>query len=227
MDLKKAAALKALEFIKDNMSVGLGAGSSIAHLVTAIKEMQADGGLTVNLYTSSYSTKQLLLNNGFTAGDVSSITKLDIYFDGCDQFDKNLHALKSGGGIHTMEKLLASMATRFIIIGDESKYSETLGTTFPLVLEVLPEAVPFVTMQVKKFFEDADVQLRMAAKKDGAVITERGNLLLDVYVKFWHPLAIINPALKSISGIVETSLFYNMADMAILGTAEGVKLMKR
>ena len=77
-----------------------------------------------------------------------------MYFDGCDQFDKDLNALKSGGGIHTMEKLFASMAKEFILVGDDSKYAEQLTTTFPLVLEVLPQAMSFILAKLPFLFGD-------------------------------------------------------------------------
>jgi ribose 5-phosphate isomerase A len=109
MDLKKAAAQKAITFIKDKSTVGLGAGSTIAHIVELLVT-EKKTGLEVNLFTSSFSTNQLLLKNGFPVQPVDSITELDIYIDGCDQLDRDLNALKSGGGIYTREKLLASMA---------------------------------------------------------------------------------------------------------------------
>ena len=121
MSLKKEAALKAISFIKPRQLVGLGAGSTIAFIVELLSE-QVKAGLELNVLTSSFSTNQLLLQKGFSVLPVADVEEIDIYFDGCDQVDHHLNALKSGGGIHTKEKLLASMATQFILAGDESKY---------------------------------------------------------------------------------------------------------
>src|SRR4051794_5723263 len=106
MDLKMEAAVKAVTFIKDGDSVGLGAGATIANIVNLLAE-DKDAIRNINFFTSSFTTHQLLTKHGFRVGATSDITQLDIYFDGCDQLDKDLNALKSGGGIHTQEKLLA------------------------------------------------------------------------------------------------------------------------
>ena len=226
MDFKKEAAKKAITLIKNNSIVGLGAGSTMAHLALFLKE-EIQKGLQVKVFSSSYNTRSLLQQNGFTSEDLSAIQKLDIYFDGCDQFDKDLNALKSGGGIHTHEKLLASMADEFIIIGDDTKYAEALGTSFPLVLEILPESVNYVIQKTAQFFTGASITMRMSDKKDGPVVTANGNYLLDIYVKEWPELQQVNFYLKSITGVVETSLFYQLAKKAIIGSAEGVILLQK
>src|SRR5579883_63345 len=107
MDYKFQAAKEALTLVVNNCIVGLGAGSTMAHLVNCLQEKVNDG-LSIRVVTSSFNTRQLLLQKGFTVLDTGNLESIDIYFDGCDQFDANLNALKSGGGIHTMEKLLAS-----------------------------------------------------------------------------------------------------------------------
>jgi ribose 5-phosphate isomerase A len=113
MDFKKEAAVKAVGLVQPEQVIGLGAGSTIAFMVGLLAE-QAQKGLQIQLLTSSFTTRQLLLQHGFAVVAVADVEKIDIYFDGCDQVDHNLQALKSGGGIHTREKLLASMATRFM-----------------------------------------------------------------------------------------------------------------
>lgn len=225
-DLKQVAAKAALDFIKPGQTIGLGAGSTIAHLVNYLKE-SASLHHSITTVTSSFNTQQLLQEHGFNSKQTGEVSQLDLYFDGCDQFDHQLNALKSGGGIHTREKLLAAMADKFILIGDGSKYVTQLYTTFPVVIEVIPEAVPFVMKQLKKIFSLANPVIRLSNKKDGAVITENGNLLIDIWFRSFPPLDSLNHRLKEIPGILETSLFYNMAHAAIIAGKKGVEIIPK
>lgn len=221
MNLKRIAAEEAVKFIKNNTSVGLGDGSTIAYIVEFLKEEN----LNLLLYTSSDSTKKILEQSGFSVNDFSAIHSLDIYFDGCDQFDKNLNALKSGSGIHTTEKLLASMAKQFILVCDESKYVEELETKFPVVIEVIPAAVKFVQYKIKELFTDAKTQIRY--KSNEPVITKYSNQLIDIWFDAFPELSILNFLLKNITGVLETSLFYNLASKAIIASADGIRILEK
>jgi ribose 5-phosphate isomerase A len=226
MDFKKQAAEKAVTLVKDKSIVGIGAGSTMAHIVFFLKEAMQNG-LDVQVATSAFITRQLLQQNGFNVLNTGSLSALDIYFDGCDQFDKNLHALKSGGGIHTQEKLLATMAREFVLVGDEGKYAEELDTKFPVVTEVLPQASAFVPLAISKLFPGTKAVMRTGDKKDGPVITENGNYLFDIWFTQWPGLSQINPVLKTITGIVETSLFYNIASKAVIAGEKGIVIMEK
>lgn len=222
MNLKQEAAKRAVTFIHNYSTVGLGAGATIAYMVEYLKEEK----LSIQVFTSSAATKELLVQHGFTVNDISTISSLDLYFDGCDQFNKDLNALKSGAGIHTIEKLLASMAKEFIIVGDESKYAEQLTNTFPLVLEVLPQAVCFVIAELTQLYSPITTAIRYDVNNK-PVITENGNLLIDVWFEVLPDLAVINSSIKEITGVVETSLFYNMANKAIIAGAEGTRVLEK
>ena len=222
MDLKQQAAQKAVTLIKDNMVVGLGAGGTMAYMVQYLREQS----ITVQVYSSSAATRDQLLQHGFAPGDIADVAYLDMYFDGCDQFDKNLDALKSGGGIHTMEKLLASMAKEFVLVGDESKYAEMLSTKYPVVLEVLPQARSFLKMKLGSMYKDITLSYRQS-EAGVFTLTENGNLLLDVWFAMWPTLLQLNTALKSITGVVETSLFYNLATKAITAGEAGIKVFSK
>jgi ribose 5-phosphate isomerase A len=152
---------------------------------------------------------------------------MDIYLDGCDQFDQNLNALKSGGGIHSMEKLLAAMAEEFILVGDESKFTSTFSKKFPLAIEVFPEAMSYVEARLLRLYQQGRVTRRKQGDSENFFRTTHGNDLLDLWFEKWPALSEINPALKSIPGVVETSLFYGMAKKAIVAGTGGVKMMLR
>jgi ribose 5-phosphate isomerase A len=225
-NFKKEAAEKAATLIGDKTVVGLGAGSSIGYLLQYLK-LQIENGLSIQFVTSSFSTRQLLLKNKFVVQSIADVKSIDIYFDGCDQLDNELNALKSGGGIHTHEKLLASMANEFVLIGDESKLVENFDDHFPVVIELLPQAVSYIPGCIENIFPDSKSAYRISEKSDGYVITENGNYLLDVWFGKWPDLSTINPLLKSITGIVETSLFYNLVDKAIIAGKEGIKVFEK
>ncbi|MFD2874310.1 ribose 5-phosphate isomerase A [Mucilaginibacter ximonensis] len=223
-DFKMEAAKTALQFIKPGQTIGVGAGSTIANLLGLIA---AESNLSASLSfaTSSFKTGQLISQHNFKLIGNEQVKHIDIYFDGCDQFDAQLNALKCGGGIHTSEKIMASLADEFILIGDASKSVEKLDATYPLVLEVLPAALHLVNKWLSVFMPNAKVNMRMSTQKDGAVITENGNYLLDVFFGEVLPLDKMN-ALKMVPGVVEHSLFVGLASKAIIAGEDGVKILE-
>jgi len=222
-DYKMEAAKAALQFIKPGQTIGVGAGSTIANLLALLaadKELAA----TLSFATSSFKTANLITDHGFTLQSSAHVKSIDIYFDGCDQFDAQLNALKCGGGIHTSEKIMASLAKEFILLGDASKSVEKLDTTYPLVLEVLPTALQLVTQWLQKNTPTANTTMRISTQKDGAVITENGNYLLDVYFAETIGLDQMN-AIKMVPGVVEHSLFLGIASKAIIAGEDGVRVI--
>ena len=222
-DYKEQAAREAVQLIQPGSIIGLGAGSTMAHLINAI---QSAPGLaqSITVASSSFTTRQILLQYGFNVKESGWLSRLDFYFDGCDQFDWRLTALKSGGGVHTAEKVLAAMADQFILVGDASKRVDRLTNTYPLVVEVIPEALAFVTDRLKRFFNPTRSTLRGGDKKDGAVITERGNYLIDSWFDPFPEPGILNDRVTSLAGVLEHSLFFNMAHKAITAGPEGIHI---
>jgi ribose 5-phosphate isomerase A len=226
MDPKKSAAHKAVELVPDHQAVGLGGGSTIASMVDYIQE-KVKMGMDLKLYTSSTATRELLRQSGMEVHEMSAARALDFYFDGCDQFDNQLNALKSGGGIHTHEKLLASMAEEFILVADQSKWVQHFDNKFPLVAELIPEAIRFAQSKVEGHFKNARTKVRCRNNSNEPIQTSNHNLLLDIWFHSWPPLDQINPFIESLCGVLETSLFYNMAGQAIIGTADGSRVIRK
>ncbi|MEN0052593.1 MAG: ribose 5-phosphate isomerase A [Mucilaginibacter sp.] len=223
-DYKLEAAKAAFKFIKANQTIGFGAGTTVFHLVDMIRQ---DPGLAQALVfvSSSFKTNAYLQQHGLNVKSSGIIKHLDIYFDGCDQFDQELTALKSGGGIHTSEKILASMAAEFVLMGDETKMVPQLNITYPLVIEILPQALQIVLERIKSAFRDATITLRMSNQKDGAVISENGNLLADIQFGTLPQWQQINTQIKMIPGVVEHSLFYQMATKAVIAGENGIQII--
>lgn len=224
-DYKMEAAFAALDFVKAGQTIGLGAGTTIFHLTDLISN-HADLAKSLTFVSSSFKTRSYLYKKGLNIQSSAFTEKLDLYFDGCDQFDKELNALKSGGGIHTSEKILASMAGDFILIGDEGKSVLDLDHRYPLVVELLPEALPFILRKIALLYPSTTVKLRMSSEKDGAVISENGNLLADIHFPVLPPLAELNVSVKMIPGIVEHSLFYRLATKAVIAGEHGITILE-
>jgi ribose 5-phosphate isomerase A len=221
MDLKREAAREASTSIKKNTSIGLGDGATIRWLAGYLMD-GIGNGINVSLYTSSIQTELFLQQSGARVLDISLVDELDIYFDGCDQVDIRLNALKSGAGIHTNEKLFAAMAKRFIILADASKFVSKLDKKFPLVLEVLPQAIGFVIGEMKRKFPATVLQIRVLETADKPILTRNGNLLVDCFFPEWPDLGFLNKESKKIKGVVEISLFYRMVNEAIIAGNSGI-----
>lgn len=223
-DKKKQAAEAALTYIKPGQIIGLGAGTTIGYLVDFIKDLPFLNKLL--FVTPSYKTKAYLKKWGLNTQDISEIEEVDFYFDSCDHYDLELNALKSGGGIHTLEKLIASMAKEFILLVDESKFNAyIMDTVTPLCIEILPAAESYVWYRLQAMYPKATLQIRMGQQKDGAVITENGNMLLDV--KFKSPITLeqLNQSVKLIPGVIEHSLFYHLAGKALVANDSGIEIL--
>lgn len=214
MIMKKKCALYASKLVKDGMVVGLGGGSTISYLIDYVKDKD------IKVVSPSSKTVLLAQKMGLTVLNTQYVDHVDIAFDGCDEVDSHLNALKSGGGIHTQEKIIASMADEYIILVDESKFHETLAFKVPVVVEVLPKAYSVVKKKLEKL--NGNVELRTASNKDGFLMSDEGNILLDVYFDGVQDIRLLNQTLLMMPGVVDTSLFVDILTGMILVNDKGV-----
>lgn len=222
INVKKECAKEALKYIKNGMLVGLGAGSTIEYLIGYIAESK---DLKVKVVTPSFKTKSLCIERGLEVMHTAFIDKIDVAFDGCDEVDANLNALKSGGGIHCNEKLIGSMAKEYILLVDESKFSKELTFAQPVVLEILEEALGYVKKELINL--GAQVQIRTSKAKDGATISENGNFLIEATFKEIQDIKELNNTLINICGVVDTSLFTREVTKAIVVSENDIKIISR
>ena len=171
--MKLKCARKALEMIKDGMTVGLGGGSTVALLINEIETQ----GRKIQAVTPSRDTMELCVRHHIPVQPLEWTDALDMAFDGCDELDAQLNALKSCGGIHTREKIAASMAKEYILLADESKWKERLQFAYPIAVEVLCPAAAFVERRLREM--GADVTWRSSDGKAGRLASDDGNYLLD------------------------------------------------
>lgn len=214
MIMKKKCALYASKLVKDGMVVGLGGGSTISYLIDYVKDKD------IKVVSPSSKTVLLAQKMGLTVLNTQYVDHVDIAFDGCDEVDSHLNALKSGGGIHTQEKIIASMADEYIVLVDESKFHETLAFKVPVVVEVLPKAYSVVKKKLEKL--NGNVELRTASNKDGFLMSDEGNILLDVYFDGVQDIRLLNQTLLMMPGVVDTSLFVDILTGMVLVNDKGV-----
>lgn len=221
-DHKLEAAKAAMAMVSTGQTIGLGGGKTIAYLAEMLAEDERMlQSLTVT--SSSFDTTVLLHEKGFRLAAPSLVSKLDIYFDGCDVFDEQLNALKSGGGIHVMEKLLAAAADKFVLLGDAGKFQKVLNPKYPLAIELLPQALGVVRRKIDLLYPGTRFIQRMSSEKTGAVISDNGNMLADVHFDAFPDLAELDVRVKMIPGIAGHSLFYRMAHQAVISGDNGVQ----
>ncbi|WP_180104325.1 ribose-5-phosphate isomerase RpiA [Acinetobacter sp. YH12108] len=208
---KQAAAKAALKHLPKGGILGVGTGSTVNFLIELLPELQLEA-----VVASSEATAQRLKKLGIEVVDMNSVGGLDAYVDGADEIDRHMHMIKGGGAALTREKIVASIAKKFVCIVDDSKWVEQLGRDFPLPVEVIPMARSAVARKLVALGGDP-------AYREG-VVTDNGNVILDV-----HNLNILNAlelekTINDIPGVVCNGIFaINKADIAIVATNNGIE----
>ncbi|WNN43610.1 MULTISPECIES: ribose-5-phosphate isomerase RpiA [Winslowiella] len=215
-ELKKAVGWAALEYVKPGTIVGVGTGSTAAHFIDALGSIkhQIDGAVS-----SSDASTARLKSLGIPVFDLNEVDGLSVYVDGADEINRQMQMIKGGGAALTREKIIAAVADKFICIADESKQVDVLGR-FPLPVEVIPMARAYVARQL--------VKLGGLPEYRQNVLTDNGNIILDVHnLQILEPIALEN-AINALPGVVTVGLFASRgADVALIGTASGVKTIER
>jgi ribose 5-phosphate isomerase A len=219
LDDKKAVGEFAADLVKDGMVVGLGTGSTVAWTIQRVGKMVEDG-LDILCVATSYQAEALAISCGIPMTSLSQHPLLDLAIDGADQIDRNLVTIKGGGAAHFREKVVSASAKRFVIVADSSKYVNALDA--PIPLEVLPLAAKLVERRVREL--GGTPILRQAMMKDGPVITDNGNFLIDADFGIIEDPARLAFLLCAVPGVVEHGLFDNVDQLLVAkeGTIEVV-----
>jgi ribose 5-phosphate isomerase A len=222
--LRKLCASKAMEYIKNDTVIGLGAGRNIACLIELISEAM-NNNFKVKVITPSDNTKSLCIKNGIEVVPIFLVDTIDVAFDGCGEVDENFYASKGAGGIFTKEKIVGAMAKNYILLADEKKLTKKLSCELPISIEILKDSLSYVIKMVEQLGGKPIV--RTGANKDGYLITEDGNLLLDIIFENILDFDKLNNNLKTITGIIETSIFTKEVDRIIVSGENGVRVISR
>lgn len=214
-ETKRFVATSAANLIQDGMVVGMGTGSTIAFLIQELGRRVRTDGLKIVAVPTSFQSRILCLDLGIPVRAMEDAASVDLAIDGADEVDPELNLIKGGGGSQTQEKVVASMAKEFIVVVDESKLVERLGSTFAVPIEVLSLARSYVDRRLRDL--GGQPALRMAARKDGPVITDNGQLLYDTRFPSSADLRAIDRILHTIPGVIETGLFFDTAHKVLVG----------
>jgi len=198
------------------MTVGIGTGSTIAFLIEELGRRVREEGLRVVTVPTSFQSRLLCDKLGIPLRDMQDCARLDLAIDGADEVDPQLDVIKGGGAAHTREKIVAAMAGEFVVVVDESKLVPALGTTFAIPVEVLPSGLAYVAASLRSL--GASASLRVATSgKDGPVVTDNGQFVLDVRFPPGTDLRAADGKLHRIPGVVETGLFIDLAKRVLVG----------
>ncbi|MFG1173464.1 ribose-5-phosphate isomerase RpiA [Erwiniaceae bacterium CAU 1747] len=215
-ELKKAVGWAALDYVTPGTIVGVGTGSTAAHFIDALGSIkhQIEGAVS-----SSEASTAKLKALGIHVFNLNEVDSLAVYVDGADEINGQMQMIKGGGAALTREKIVAAVAERFICIADATKQVDVLGK-FPLPVEVIPMARSYVAREL--------VKLGGLPEYRQNVVTDNGNIILDVYnLTILDPIAM-EVAINALPGVVTVGLFATRgADVALIGTADGVKTITK
>lgn len=220
---KLAAANASVRLVEDGMKLGLGTGSTAAVMVEMLARRVEAEGLSLRCAATSKATAEQALSRGLKVESLDDIGWLDMTIDGADEVDPDLHLIKGGGAAHLREKIVAAASDRMVVIADPGKVVERLGA-FPLPVEVLGFGFESSRTLIRRVLDDLDLGGRdvlTRMKGSDPLITDEGNLILDLHLGAIPDPAALARALSAIPGVVEHGLFLGMCDVAIIGKADG------
>lgn len=214
-ELKRIAAEKAVELVPENEYIGIGSGSTVNMFIEALGK---SGKKIKGAVSTSKKSSELMAQYDIPEVSLNDVMGLAVYVDGADEVNHMLQMIKGGGGAHLNEKVVASASDKFICIADESKYVSRLGK-FPLPVEVLPGARSLVSRKLLAMGGQPELRLNYT--------TFHGNQIIDVYdLHIDRPLTM-EDEINRITGVLENGIFArNAADVLILGTEQGAKVIK-
>jgi ribose 5-phosphate isomerase A len=227
-ELKRQAAARALEQVRDGMKLGLGTGSTAKHFVELLGE-RVRAGLNVIGVPTSEATRADAVRCGIPLTTLDEIDRLDLAVDGADEIDPALNMIKGGGGALLREKIVAAASDRMIVIADDTKWVDMLGR-FPLPVEVVPFGLAATQRAMVKAFAESGVSGQMVVRKgkDGHVfVTDGGHWIIDAHLGRIADAPRLAGLLASIPGVVEHGLFIGLAGTAVLAGARGIRVFER
>jgi ribose 5-phosphate isomerase A len=222
---KRNAGRKAAEFVRDGMAVGLGTGSTTYHFMVRLAERIRSEGISVTGIPTSHQTAIRARDLGIPLATLDDYPGLDIAVDGADQADRDLNLIKGRGAALTREKVVAAAAAHLVIVADEEKFSERLSGTVPV--EVIPFAARPVMLAVREI--GGEPAIREGKAKDGPVITDNGNYIIDCTFSTIPDPPGLEEELTLIPGVLECGLFcrYTHKTTLVAGNAAGTRIITK
>ena len=220
--MKQEVGKAAASLVKSNSIVGLGTGSTTAYAIQYIGERLQSGELQdIVGVPTSFQAEVLSKQYGIPLTTLDAINHIDIAIDGADEVDPQKNLIKGGGAAHTREKVVDYLANQFVVVVDAGKLVNKLGSVFAVPVEVIPMAVTPVMNAIKEL--GGKPELRMGVKKAGPVVTDQGNLVIDVRFDNIPDPVNLEKVLNNIPGVLENGIFVNCADVVLIGEVKDGK----
>lgn len=214
--MKQEVGKAAAALVKSGTIVGLGTGSTTAYAIEYLGNRLKSGELKdIQGIPTSFQAEVLAKKYGIPLTTLDAVDHIDIAIDGADEVDPQKNLIKGGGAAHTREKVVDALADQFIVVVDSNKLVDRLGSTFLLPVEVIPMAITPVMRAIEKL--GGKPELRMGVKKAGPVITDQGNMVIDVKFDSIDNPAELEKTLNNIPGVLENGLFVGVADKVLIG----------
>lgn len=224
--MKQEVGKKAASLVQSNSIVGLGTGSTTAYAIQFIGDRLKAGEIeNIVGIPTSFQAEVLAKKYGIPLTSLDAVERIDIAIDGADEVDPHFNLIKGGGAAHTREKVVDSLAETFIVVVDSGKLVEKLGSTFLLPVEVIPMAVTPVLRALQAL--GGQPELRMGVKKAGPVVTDQGNLVIDVKFDDLSNAEELEKTINNLPGVLENGLFVNVADKVLVGELQDNKPVVR
>ncbi|WP_424101280.1 ribose-5-phosphate isomerase RpiA [Moorena producens] len=214
--MKQEVGKAAAKRVQSGMIVGLGTGSTTAYAIQFLGDRLNSGEIKdiVGIPTS-FQAEVLAKQYGIPLTTLDAVDHIDVAIDGADEVDPQKNLIKGGGAAHTREKIVDSLAKQFIVVVDSTKIVDSLGSTFLLPVEVIPMAITPVMNAIEKL--GGKPELRMGVKKAGPVITDQGNMVVDVKFDAIDNPAELEKTINNIPGVLENGLFVGVTDLVLVG----------
>ncbi len=229
-DQKRHAAEAAAEYVKDGMLIGLGTGSTAAHLVKILGE-RVRNGLSLRAIPTSEQTRVQAIEEGIELVEPDESSQIDLVIDGADEVEPAKNLIKGGGGALLREKIIADAGARMIVIADIGKKVSQLGE-FPLPVEIDRFSWPLTIQQIRKVLaanglDGVKLGLRSGVRENGGGVfrSDGGNYIVDINCRRIPDAKKLDLELRAIPGVIETGLFIEMADVIIYGTDDGAEIV--
>ncbi|AMA08995.1 ribose-5-phosphate isomerase RpiA [Picosynechococcus sp. PCC 73109] len=214
--MKQEVGKAAAALVQSNSVVGLGTGSTTAYAIQYIGERLAAGELeNIVGIPTSFQAEVLAKQYNIPLSSLDAVDHIDVAIDGADEVDPQKNLIKGGGAAHTREKVVDALANKFIVVVDSGKLVDRLGSTFLLPVEVIPMAITPVMRQLEAL--GGKPELRMGVKKAGPVVTDEGNLVVDLKFTGIDDPATLEQKINNIPGVLENGLFVGVADVILVG----------
>ena len=204
-EYKQAVGIKAAGYVKSGQIVGLGTGSTAAYVIKELGRRVREEKLSIDCVTTSFQSMNLAIAENLRVYPVQVMSTIDISIDGADEIDPRLNLMKGGGAAHAMEKLVHALSSEFIVVADVSKKVDRLGSKFAVPVEVIPVALRLAEKRLKDLGA-TEIAIRQAVKKDGPVVTDNGNFVLDARFVIEDPFKLEGD-IDTIPCVVENGIF--------------------